>query len=189
MKNASLRGALCLFAVLPLVGCEQVFFAEVDVPQVCQKLPSQQFEGVPPQFQQGKLERDFDYEVGQFLEGAEMGSLEGEAQLLSMTMSRLADSPALTFIDAASVQLLAPEGTELPPLKLIDYQKQATDSGDALNLVGGKIDVLPYLRAGKVKLKTSLEGTLPSEPWSADVEACFHLRARVYYYETLQGQL
>jgi hypothetical protein len=188
MKTTTLRRAMWLFAALPLTGCQQVFFAEVEVPQLCQKLPTQQFEGVPAELQfQGKLEREFDYSIEEFLGEADLSSLEGEAQLTTMSLKKLADSPALTFINAARVELLTPEGTELPVLKIIDYQKKPDEVGDELSFNGDKIDVLPYLRAGKVKLKAMLEGSMPSEPWAADVEACFYMRARYYYYDTLQS--
>jgi hypothetical protein len=190
MKTSNLRSALWLFAALPMVGCQQVFFVEVEVPQVCQSLASQQFEGVPPEMavaMGGKVEREFEYDVSNLLGEIDFSSLEGEAQLKSMSMTKLLDSPALTFINSAKVELLTPDGTDLPTLKVIDYVKDANEDGEKLEFTGDKIDLLPYLRAGKVKLRAALEGTMPTEPWAADFDGCFYMRARYYYYETLQN--
>jgi hypothetical protein len=158
-----------------LAGCGPLLSAELELPEVCQKLKGREFPGVPGGVV-GTLSTALELDVGAKLPSDSAQAIEAEAQLLRLTVTPQDQLGRLDFIDSAQIELAAPRGSAQPPAMLVSYQRGAS-AVNALSLSGDRFDALPYLEEGKLRLKASITGALPAKAWNADVEACVYVRA------------
>lgn len=169
-------------ALVGFTGCGEVLYAEVDVQELCQEAANQEFEAMPTAGE-FTIDREFEYPFEVDLTAAE--GLDGEAQLKHMLMRPSEGLEQLDFIDFAQVELRGPEGSDLPPVNIVNFQKGAPTEDGSIRMEGDKIDVMPYLETGMVRLKASMKGRFPTQPWKANIQTCMSVKARYPYLNAL----
>jgi hypothetical protein len=174
--------ALSLFS---LTGCGgPMFFAEVEVPEVCKSLLAQDFPAAPVPGFQGTLSfPPFTLDFGDSVPLTNDEKLEATIRILSGHLSATSGVSNLDFVDAASIRLLPPASSTLPPLSVVDYTRPAgAPSSNSIEITDASDpDIFPYVQAGAITLEISLTGTLPTTAWSADISACAGAKAKYRY--------
>ena len=173
MRNLLLPAA---FVFLP--ACGEMLYAEVEVEELCQEAANQEFEAMPTAGE-FTIDREFEYPFEVDLTAAR--GLDGEAQLKHMLMRPGEGLEQLDFIDYAQVELRGPDGSNLPAVNIVNFQKGAPTEDGSIRMEGDKIDVMPYLETGMVRLKASLKGRFPTQPWKANIQTCMAVKARYPY--------
>lgn len=153
--------------VLVLSGCT-LLEAELELGEVCVTHRDVHVEGVAlPAIA-------FELTSGELAQLHELVDLDAELALVRAEF-RVTDGPGdLTRIDRAELSLAAgaPDSTLA---RLVAYGCAGDCAGTERALVipaGVQRDIVEYLRASEVILGVALEGTLPAEPWTMEVDVC-----------------
>ena len=172
-----------------LTSCNQLFFAEVSLPQLCVTLDSQQFDG-----QDGDYHADVTFgpqsiDVSSYLSALPKDDAEIQLRVLTGTLTVKGGVDDLSFIDAAQLTIDPPTGSTLTELKLIDYTKDPNaPTPGSIELTGSDHpDLYPYLSSGNITTTIHFAGTLPAQDWTADLTVCISASAKVQYLEAAQS--
>jgi hypothetical protein len=178
-----------LLAAAALAGCgDPLLFLRVDEPSltVTQTLPP--VPGAPavavPSVEIPPGGADVgvgDFAVGQSEKGSRL-TLNGARLVL------LSPAPGTSFsgITAASLAVVPPSGSALPPVTVAGYDQARDGPADAALVLtaSGGADLLPYLGARTLRVVLTASGTPPGpagSTWTADLTLDFHLVAEVHY--------
>ena len=166
------------------VGCGEVFFAELELPEICVTYADQPM--IPaPILHHGTVQRSETYELGDQLPDLVGGAADLEAKVLGVTLG--VKEGDFGFLDEGTIQLDPPEGSSLPPLQLASYVKDPSQPAPrTLELAPPANDVVPYLREGAFRFTITLTGTVPTQSWKMDTRVCAYARSKVRYLEALQ---
>jgi hypothetical protein len=175
-----LLSALPVF--LLLAGCG-LLSAEVEIPQVQVTLLQQTFDPTPPGT---PLLKQLDYDLGANISSLTDPNLSYDLRLTSLEIALSSGQLNVDFasIESLVVEVLPPPGSGLEIRPVVTYQKPAGATGPITSVLASghaNIDLGPYLRAGKLTLRTTAVGTLPDFAWSADITGGFYLKVQVDY--------
>ena len=174
LRNALLPAAL-LFA---LPGCDNLLFAEVEQPEVCKTLPDRLFDG-------STYSQTLAVNIGEDLPGFDVSSPDGLDSVFRLTRVDFRAKTGITdfdFVDSARITVLPPEGTDLPPVEVIHFQRDGADTTDTLSMRGANdVDLYAYLTQGQVFVNSELVGRLPASEWSMDMKICLYAKVTADY--------
>lgn len=171
--------------LLALAGCgDAILFAELDMPSVQVTLAKQTFFGTALP----TTSTDLSFDIGTNVPIVNEPNVTVDMTLTSMELVLDPANPAnpanFDAIDTVTIEALAPAGSGLTDLVLLNYTKAAGATGithiDAASSTSA--DLTPYLQAGAINLRASYSGTgLPTADWTADVTAEFHIKVKMDY--------
>lgn len=171
------RALAPLLAAAILSGCH-VMVADVDVPQVCQRLPRQ---SVPvPELPPGAPRNVAVEETFPFDLGVELPSIQGVDPTLifhRITLTAADPTPDFTFVDSASLTALPGADSGLASFRL-DFARVDGDPR-SLTAVTPGIRLNDYLRAGSLDFTLAMEGLVPESDVAFTVEACLSAQLHV----------
>ncbi len=163
----------------PLAGCGNLLMAEVEQPEVCKTLPDNVFSG-------SEYTKTMEINVSEQLPGLDVTSPTGVQSTFFFNRVDFIAKSGITdfdFVDSAKISVLPPDGSDLPPVAVIDFTR-TEPSGTTLSMVGSsKIDLYQYLTAGVVKVEAALTGRLPSTDWSMDIKPCLYAKVKANYVD------
>lgn len=172
MRNLALTVAALLAS-----GCGQLY-VDAEVRQLCQRLPHQVFQ-VPQPLPGGareiSLAKDFAFDLS--VQVPEAQRLDHRLRFSSFTITASGTTPDLGFVDAASVTLASPPGSSLKPLHFEYARTQAAPTNIAVAQAG--LELGPYLTAGALTYAVTLDGRVPEQDVTVDIEACAALQLHV----------
>jgi hypothetical protein len=177
---------LCTAALLAgLAGCGPVLFAELEMPSVVVTLPKQAFTGVTPP---ATTTTTFAFDVGANVPIVNEPNVTLDLTLKRMTLILDITNPLnpanFDNIDTVTISAVAPAGSGLANLVLVDYLKPAGASDIKRIEVSSatESDLVPYLQAGRIDVEASYTGSgLPTADWTADVSADFRIQVKLDY--------
>lgn len=159
-----------------LTGCGPMFFAEVDVPQLCAVRKNAAFELYGPPVPLA-LSEDVLIDLKDALpESPE----EADGRISRLRVIARSGIEDFGFVEQASLRL-APTDDPLSSAEVLTYQQDAQQAGPELQAEGERFDLQPLLRSGEIVAHVQLAGTPPPEPFIADVEVCLAARVRYAY--------
>jgi hypothetical protein len=168
-----------------LAGCGPVLFAELEMPSVLVTLPQQLFPGVTPP---AATTNTFTFDVGANVPIVNEPNVTLDLTLTRMTLVLDTANPLnpanFDNIDNVTISALAPAGSGLSNLVLIEYVKPATASDIKRIEVSSatESDLVPYLQAGRIDVEATYTGSgLPTADWTADVSADFRIKVKLDY--------
>lgn len=163
-----MRPVLFSLLVLASAGCAgPPFLLSATAESFCHQLPQQKFT-VPSGValtQTLSVARTFDFDVSQAPAAPGLSARVGLAHV------RLARADGtLDFLRSAQVTLLAPTTSSLesPSLAAGRIPSGAT----AVRVSGQDVDLAPYLANGLLRYAVALEGAMPAQSLTLDLEAC-----------------
>lgn len=170
---------LVALLALPGLGCEKLLFAEVESPRACVSLAGVSFPGT---LGASGLATQLSYDLGAELPVIDEPDVEYELRVLDMRITPSAGTD-LSGVEHLRVLVVPPDGSALAPQEIVRYDRAAEGAVPEIDAAGDTgVDLGPYLDSGRLDLRAEYEGaSLPAEDWTAAVEGCFHLRARVDY--------
>ncbi|HZH02609.1 MAG TPA: hypothetical protein VEY30_02425 [Myxococcaceae bacterium] len=174
------RSTLGLACAL-LTGCGDLFYAEVEVPEVCVTEADAGLEGVPVPGTH-TVSRAFNYDIGSALGTITTEGVDSEARLLTLTLTANRGISDMDFLDAIQVYAAAPPDSGLSDLKLVDYQQPAAAQGArTISLTAQQDNIIPYVTADALKLNVTFTGQIPQSSWSVDARGCLYIRGKYKY--------
>ena len=187
-----MRPALKLPLWLPLsalgllgTGCADLLYVEGDVPEACITESDAGFDGFPIPGTY-TVNRDFNYEIGA-LDVLTDDSVDAQAKLLSLTLTANSGLADMGFFEHLKGTAAAPEGSDLPPLVLIDYTKPASgNAGETISFESDQTNVIPYLGDGTLRLSVEITGSIPQNDWSVDARGCLAVKGKVKYLKAMK---
>ena len=176
-------------ALAGLPACNQLFFAEVDLPQVCITLADQPFQGEDGNYHADVTFGPQSIDLSSYLSVIPADEAEIHLRVLSGSLAAKSGVSDLGFIDALGLTLDPPQGSTLSELKVIEYTKDpGAPAPGVIQLIGSQHpDVYPYLASSSVSTTIHIAGTLPTQDWTADLTVCVSASAKVRYVEALQN--
>ena len=182
------RVLLLSTALLFTPGCRKLadtlFVVDVETEELCKTERSLSFPATPPGTE--TLERTFQFPLGQMGADLPEGRLDTQMRLRLFELSLVGDGADLSGIEHAKVSLRRPGSAELIRT-LVEYrQPSQAFSPTRLALRGVEAVSVPQLaREDHVELVFEAHGDLPRQAWTADLQACAGLWARVHYFELI----
>ncbi len=177
--------SLLLSALLAgLTGCGPLLFIEAEADELCKTLPDFTVPSMPGG-QTVSLDTGTAIDLTEQLSGLPTGELDGDLELLSLSLRPTSGVSDLSFVEKAQATVAGSAGE----VSLVTYAR-APGAGavPAVELASSaRPDLFPYLRQGKVELKATLTAAFPQKEWTLQARACFHLRTRVDYATALGG--
>lgn len=167
-----------LTAALP--GCGMME-ANLDVNTVCLGLPGYVIPGAGAS---GTVETTVAYDLGSSVPLLSQPNVRYALRLQQVELSPGPGPSAgdLGAIESVAISPLAPAGSSLPEPVLAQYVKGSDPHPTRIVATSRSgADLRRYLSSGTIELRIAAGGALPSEPWSADVQACFLLDVTVGY--------
>jgi hypothetical protein len=165
-----------------LSGCNQLFI-EGHVSALCQHLSAQTFQVAitntatsalagANQLKSASVAKTFAFDIAVQLPTA-LSRADFTATLSHVSISASGPTADFGFINGVTVTLQTPPNSALPEHTVVSYTKDS-DAGAprSFNVVGDGFDLAPYLEAGVMSYRVTLDGRAPMEPVTADVEAC-----------------
>lgn len=201
-----MRTLLCV-VFLSLVACNTgpLFFAELEEPRLCKTLPAVPFDGTQPG---AELRRRLAIPVGQELPLFSIGdggssNVETEIRLIEFVLVRRSGIPDFNAVEAARIVVEPAPGRSTGPATLVTYTRDPGRlPGDTLIVGGGAgVNLVPYMfdpgtldggvppsagdggtaSQGTILVEAVMSGSLPEQPWRADVRVCIYMRTRFNY--------
>jgi hypothetical protein len=173
LRNALFPAVL----LLALPGCDNLLFAEVEQPEVCKTLPDQLFDG-------STYSQTLSVDIGEDLPGFDVSSPEGLDSVFRLTRVDFIAKTGITdfdFVDSAKITVLPPEGTDLPEVQVIDFQREGATTGTVSMTGTNDVDLYAYLTQGRVFVNAALVGRLPDDEWSMDMKICLYAKVTADY--------
>ncbi len=173
-----MRPLLAALLAIFTTGCSPLFFAEVDEPLLCVTLISESFPAAPPGV---PVDEDFQYDLGQKLSILDdKAVVERSLRLESMRIT--ATGVDLSGVSSLRVTAEPQTGSGAAPVDVVDVELPASSGPVTVidAVANDQVELAPYLFDGSnIAIRAHLEGALPSQPWSADVEACIHIKVKL----------
>jgi hypothetical protein len=174
------RALLAPVALLLATGCG-LLRAELEVKTVCATLPDYAMPATPVS---GTFTTDLTYDLGADLDVLSDPDFSSSLRLQRLELVVAPGSGAidLTGVETLSATVLPPAGASLPEVVAAQYTRGAAPSPTSLSATTlSDTNLVPYLDAGKALLHLEASGTMPTEPWTATVTACFLMEVAVDY--------
>jgi hypothetical protein len=175
-------GLLSLLVGLAGSGCGgPLLFAELEEELICKTIPDVIFDPSVPGVD---LRRDFPIPLKDYLP---LFSLEGAStniELVELVFNAKSGITDFNSVEQATVTVVGPEGTTIPPAVPGQYVKDLVNlPGRTLVLPGQPgIDLVPFMDTeSTLNLQNVMTGSLPPNPWTADVRGCLRMKARLDY--------
>jgi hypothetical protein len=171
-------------ALLLLPGCD-LLRADLSVKTVCATLPDYAMPGTPVS---GSFSTEVTYDLGSDLSVLTDKDFTSTLTLESLELSvgpgsGLADLGGVAGLEAT---VIPPDGSSLAALPVAQYTPGAPASPTSISAgILSDANLVPYLSDGKAQLHVEATGTMPAEPWTATVKACFLLEVSVDYGKKL----
>jgi hypothetical protein len=170
-------GAVILGTGLVLLtgGCP-LFEIEADVQEVCMTYAGVQ---VPGAEGEGNLNQTFVFD--QLDQVKELDQLDADVQFLHVVLRATSGVDDFSFLQSAKVTVASGDpASSLPAVEVVNC------SGDGCGLTGPEVtllsdtkaDAMAYLRTSSVAVSVDVTGTLPSKPWTMDVDVCVKGKVR-----------
>lgn len=157
-------------------------YVEAEEPQICKTVTGTQVPGNPTGLK-ATFTQQYDYDFGNELLNFGDKKVDTQAQLLSVTFTATSGTDDLaSTVDSGEVDLIDGTGQN-PPIKVLSYQRPANAPKSATLVVSGgdAIDITKYLSGGKVSVKASIDGSLPPQNWTMDVQTCVWVKVHYNY--------
>ena len=167
-----------LFAAA-LPGCE-LFEMNIVVPEVCQDLSDMAIAGMP-----GGTHRSLEQSVAIDLAGALAKANIDVAGSGSLDLTRIAIWPTSGIIDFRFVdegEIAIQGDAAVAPRAVVARYARDTVAAAPLRLEtepDAALDLLPYVRSGKVDVSASFLGVPPNKGWSFSGEVCARAKTKV----------
>jgi hypothetical protein len=152
--------------LLPLAGCP-LLAIEAEVSEVCVTYADVQIEGVPTG---DRVTHSFTID--------DLGSLQEfvdqDAELSFTRVAVRTHGSGFPSIQSAHVSVASgdPEST-LPTMSIVECDGDCVSDGFTLDIPAGiQQSALEYVKSGSIAVDMDLQGQLPIEAWSADVDVC-----------------
>ncbi len=176
----TLRVLVLTVAATLATGCDSLFFVEAETEEICKTESSVSFPAAPPGTL--SLRQAFSLPLGDVGESLPEGQMESELRLRLFEITALSGNPDLRGIEFATITA-QPSDPAIAPIKLLDYQRPASGaSANVISITGtNPVDVLALAREERLPLVFEARGSLPQQAWTAKVQICAGLRARVSY--------
>jgi len=193
-RTRFIASCVLVTAIALATGCGDLFFVEVEMPEVCNNVADAGFEGLDPALiaaaadagitvPETTMSYAFDFPLTDQLPTGISDSAEGELSLLSLALTADHGIPDFSFLRKASIEV-ASTGTGLGAKTLLAYERTAETADDkTILLEGDRFNLMDYMRQGNLNMTISVTGTLPLSEWSATMRACGYLRGRFNYLE------
>jgi hypothetical protein len=182
------RVLLLSAATLLAPGCRKLadtlFVVDMENEEICRTERGVSFPAAAPEV--SSLHQSFLFPLGQL--GAELpeGRLDTQFRLRLFELNVTGGGANLGDIEYAKVSLRRPGSAELIRTLLEYHRPGQASSPTRLSLRGVEaVDVPQLARQDTVELVFEARGNLPREPWTADIQACAGLWARVHYFDLI----
>ncbi len=177
-----------LLTALPLAllcsGCG-VLSAQLEAQTACATLADYQMPGA---YGSGAIDTDVTYDLGQHLSILTEPNTHYQLKLQSVQLA-LGSASGVTDLgglDQVAVGIVSPAGAALPEPSLVSYERGADLHPTQITVASPSgLDLQPYVQGGVITLRTHAQGTLPSQPWHATVQACFTVKVTLDYGKQL----
>lgn len=167
-------------------GCRKIadtfFVATAETEQLCKTERAVSFPGAPAG--QRTLEYTVEIPLGQFGEELPAGRLDTELWLRLLELDVPEGGVDLTQLQTVKVSLRREGATEFIRTLLEYSQPSQVFSPTRLTLRAVEAAKVPELgRDARVQLVLEARGTLPTQPWTANILTCVGVRAEVHYFQ------
>jgi hypothetical protein len=182
------RVLLLSAALLLSSGCRRIadtfFVVDIETEEICETERSLAFAAATPE--PAALERTVRFPLGQLGADLPEGRLDTEFRLRLFELTVTGGDADLSGIEYAKVSLRRAGSTEIIRT-LLEYRRPAqVPSPTRLTLRGVEAVSVPQLaREDHVELVFEAQGDLPRQEWTADIQACAGLWARVHDFELI----
>ena len=186
MRMNSYRPAFAVAALSLLSGCGEVLFAEVDIPEVCSRLPAQTIPGGPDIVGSVSPTVRLEIDVTDALpEDAEL--IDADVRLKRAMFRVPGGTGDLSFLDALRLDIASTEGGIVTDSRLVDWTRTSeSDALTELELVGNdSVNLYPFTQAGQLGVALGVTITPPPEATELEPVLCMGVKGRVNYGEAL----
>lgn len=177
-----MRAAFIGIVAIAATGCgNPILFAELDEPSICKTIPDVVFD---PSVPGTDLRKDFPLSLKDFLPLFTYEGASTTIQLQELVFNAKEGITDFNSVEQATVTVVGPDGSALPPAVPGQYAKDASNlPGRTLVLPGqAAVDLVPYMNTeATLNLQNIMTGSLPTNPWTADVRGCLRMKARMNY--------
>lgn len=183
----ALRSLLPWLTLALLPGCREIadtfFVVNGETQQQCKTQQGLMF---PAASGEGSLTYTLEFPLGQVGNDLPDGQLDTEFRLRLFELVVTGGDADLSGIQSAKVSLRRSGSTELIRTLVESNQPSQAFSATRLTLRGVEPASVPQLgRDEQVELVLEAQGTLPSQPWTADLQACVGLSSEVHYFHLI----
>ena len=179
-------------AALLATACGPMLYAELEIPSVEVKLPSQSFPAAAPLpinlcpgAQPGCIQQTFSYDLGSQVSVLDDRNVTSQIRLTSLSVDLTAGSPLGDFggIESITMKVLAPQGSAIGDVLVASYHRSPTDPNPhAISVAGyANVDLAPYLVSGKLDVAAEMITDAGTPDFTADVTGDFYLRVKIDY--------
>jgi hypothetical protein len=175
-------------ALVVAPGCRKLadtlFVVDAEMEEICKTERSLAFPAAPGS--DFAINQAVRFPLGQIGSDLPEGRLETELRLKLFELNVTSGGADLGGIEYAKVSLRRPGSTEVIRT-LLEYHRPAqVYSPTRLSLRGVEAVSVPELaRDSEVELVFEARGSLPRQEWTADLQACAGLWARVHYFDLI----
>ena len=150
-----------------LGGCP-LLEVEAEVPSVCVTYRDIAVEGLPG------TSFATSFAIDDLSAFDRLTALEAELEFVSATVTATRGLSDLAFVVAASVSIASGDpASELPRRTIYACEGDCPTRDTMLTIpVADQQDALAYIRSGSLLIDVELQGELPTQAWSMDVEVC-----------------
>lgn len=147
------------------------FSVEVDEPLLCVSVSNQSFPGAPFG---GTISTTVQTDLGS---GAPFLTDKSFSKSLRLRSAKItSDGADLSGITQVKVEMEPPAGSSLKPALVADETKALPKPSTVIDLTTDPgIELVDYLSSTTLAAAVTVSGTPPPVPWTATVEACFHV--------------
>ncbi|HYO65436.1 MAG TPA: hypothetical protein VEU33_05085 [Archangium sp.] len=180
------RVLLLTTALLLAPGCRKIadtfFVVNAETEEICKSQRSIAFTAAGPDTR--TLVYTFEFPLGQLGADLPPGRLETDFRLRLFQLDVTGDSADLGGLEYAKVSLRR-MGAEEPIRILLEYRQPSQAFSPTQLMLRGveAASVAELAREDRLELVFETQGTLPAQPWTADILACAGLRAEVHYFD------
>jgi hypothetical protein len=162
---------LLVFAPVAFASACTVVSAQVDVSDLCVPYDGVTIHGVA----QGTTTVDHDWTFDKLAALQALASSVQDLQFVSIDASAASGVSSLDFIDAAHVSVASGNpAAMLPTVDAYDCTGDCVPDGSTLAVPSMlQQSAIAYIESGSVLVDLEVDGTLPVEDWTIDVQLCF----------------
>ena len=156
---------------LALGGCP-LLEVEAEVPSVCVTYRDLAVEGLPGPALTTSFATSF--AIDDLSAFDRLTALDAELEFVSATVTATRGLSDLAFVEAASVSIASGDpASELGRRTIYACEGDCPTRDTMLTIpVADQQDALAYVRSGSLLIDVELQGELPTQAWSMDVEVC-----------------
>ncbi|HYO53475.1 hypothetical protein [Archangium sp.] len=167
-------------------GCRKIadtfFVVNAETEQICETERNITFPAAAPEA--GTLVHIFEFPLGQIGADLPEGRLDTEFRLRLFELDVTGGGADLSGLEYAKVSLRRPGSAEV--IRTLSEYRQPSQAFSPTRLTLRGVEaasVAQLAREDRVELVFEAQGTLPSQEWTADIQACAGLKAEVHYFE------